>query len=173
MFLVTSEVNISIFVDSKAYLLKNAHFHDFTSKGCIFCDFLIKVIFSGCIGYAEIFSFVYGWIKAPDFNSGCCKCVTIEHTFIWVKTYIFRTFEDFSRFKQSTERFFFVTASCWPTDSNFTIRKCTCPSNILRFWITTIFLAFVVVVVLFFGCCCCCCCCSKVILVFYAARFEI
>ena len=57
-----------------------------------------NIIFSGCKGYAEMFSFVYVWIYALDFNSGWCKCVTIERFVIWVKTYVFSTFnkkEDF------------------------------------------------------------------------------
>ena len=42
----------------------------------VFLWFFDKYIpFSGCIMYAEIFSFVYGWIKAPEW----CSCVTIEH----------------------------------------------------------------------------------------------
>ena len=60
LFLVTYEFTISIFLDSYAYLLRIAYFR---SKKLYFCDFFDKnIIFSGCIGYAEIFSFVYGWI---------------------------------------------------------------------------------------------------------------
>ena len=47
---------------------------------------------------------------------------------IWLKTYVFSTFnkkEDFSRLKIFRERFFFVTGSRWPPDSNFTMRKRT------------------------------------------------
>ena len=73
----------------------------------------------------------YSWFKAPDFNSRWCKCVTIEHTVIWVKTCF-----SYSRWKLFPERFFFITGSCWPPDSNFTIRNVH-PSNILRFWIET------------------------------------
>ena len=85
----------------------------------------------------RFFSFVYGWIKALDFISGWCKCVTIEHSVIWVKTYVFSTFnkkEDFSRLNLFPEWFFYITDSCWPPDSDFTMCKCTL-FNILRFWI--------------------------------------
>ena len=47
---------------------------------------------------------------------------------IWVKTYVFSTFDKkrgFSRLNLFPEQFFFITGSCWPPDSNFTMRKCT------------------------------------------------
>ena len=44
------------------------------------------------------------------------------------ETYVFSTFnkkEDFSRLKLFPERFCFITGSCRPPDSEFTMRKCT------------------------------------------------
>ena len=43
-----------MFLDSYAYLLRIVHFR---SKSCIFVILYKNIIFSGCIGYAEIFFF--------------------------------------------------------------------------------------------------------------------
>ena len=70
------------------------------------------------------------------------KCLTIEHTVIWVK-HIFsilpkkRTETSFKLFVEKS----FIPGRCRPLNSNFTIRKCksVCIGliNILRFYIKT------------------------------------
>ena len=63
----------------------------------------------------RFFSFVYGKFLIFLDNSGKFKCVTIEHSMIWVKPYVLSTFikeEDFSRLKLFPERFFFITDNC-------------------------------------------------------------
>ena len=84
----------------------------------------------------------------------------MEHSVIWVKTYVFSTFdnkEDFSRFKLFSESIFFMTVAVYLL---IPILQCANAhlSNILRVWIKTNYW-------LFFG--------TKVILAFYVAHFAI
>ena len=85
----------------------------------------------------SIFSFVYGWIKARDFNSGWCKCVTFEHTVIWIKTFFVLLIKrGFLKVGTINGEIFFITGSCWPPILQYANVHL---SNILRFWIKTFF----------------------------------